>query len=368
MFFGREEVLQKIYNNLRGIYQDNVLVLRGQRRTGKSSIIYQILNQKEVDFMRHYSTVLIDMQGLKSARTSRLCGKIYDKIYTVLSNKHKSFSINIDLPFNDSPIENLDDFFDYLYSHYPDDKILLLFDEFEGLIESIRDGRVDPTFLDSLRSWMQHKENLSFIIVGADQLRTMLKDYSSILFNIAQFISIGHLNEAEAIDLIKIPLKNKISFDDVSISRILDLTGRNAYYIQLVCNALVDRMNQVFRNKVTLVDIEKTIIEKITVFGNYFEHLWERSYNEERLVLIIITDRIDKTGDMVTIDEIIKAIKSFDKGKIDDRKVIEALNNHEDRDILCHEESGSTKYYKFLIDLFRIRIKESTNISDFIGS
>ena len=58
MFYGRKEIMENIFNKLRGIYQDNVLVLYGQRRTGKSSIIYQIdrkstrLNSSHTDISR----------------------------------------------------------------------------------------------------------------------------------------------------------------------------------------------------------------------------------------------------------------------------------------------------------------------------
>src|SRR5437764_14035015 len=41
MFFGREDVFQFIRQTLIGQHRDNVIVLYGQRRTGKTSVLYQ---------------------------------------------------------------------------------------------------------------------------------------------------------------------------------------------------------------------------------------------------------------------------------------------------------------------------------------
>ena len=42
LFFGREDVFQYIRQNLKGEYRDNIIILHGQRRTGKTSILYQL--------------------------------------------------------------------------------------------------------------------------------------------------------------------------------------------------------------------------------------------------------------------------------------------------------------------------------------
>ena len=42
MFFGREDVFTWVRDNLIGRYQDHVLVLHGERRTGKTSILYRM--------------------------------------------------------------------------------------------------------------------------------------------------------------------------------------------------------------------------------------------------------------------------------------------------------------------------------------
>ena len=42
MFVGRQDVFDFVREHLLGTYQNNVIVLHGQRRTGKTSILYRL--------------------------------------------------------------------------------------------------------------------------------------------------------------------------------------------------------------------------------------------------------------------------------------------------------------------------------------
>ncbi|MCH8346618.1 MAG: ATP-binding protein, partial [Chloroflexi bacterium] len=59
MFFGREDVFEFIQQTLIGRHQNNIIVLYGQRRTGKTSILYQMRRHLGPDYLH----VLIDLQA-----------------------------------------------------------------------------------------------------------------------------------------------------------------------------------------------------------------------------------------------------------------------------------------------------------------
>ena len=44
MFFGRDDVFKFIKDNISSAAQKNVLILQGERRSGKTSILYQVKN------------------------------------------------------------------------------------------------------------------------------------------------------------------------------------------------------------------------------------------------------------------------------------------------------------------------------------
>src|SRR3989304_2536530 len=60
MFLGREDVFAFIREALTGRHRDNVIVLCGQRRTGKTSVLYQM--SRHLD--ERYLCIFIDLHGL----------------------------------------------------------------------------------------------------------------------------------------------------------------------------------------------------------------------------------------------------------------------------------------------------------------
>lgn len=73
MFYGRDDVFQTVYSHLIGQYQNNVVAIYGQPRTGKTSILYQMKRRlnEHGDF---YVPILIDVQGLSPKNTDNfLC-------------------------------------------------------------------------------------------------------------------------------------------------------------------------------------------------------------------------------------------------------------------------------------------------------
>ena len=59
MFFGREDVFRWIEENISGRFSDNMLVVHGQRRVGKTSVLKQLKNR----LPEKYIPVFFDFQG-----------------------------------------------------------------------------------------------------------------------------------------------------------------------------------------------------------------------------------------------------------------------------------------------------------------
>src|SRR3989304_4307112 len=59
MFAGREDIFQWIENSIAGQYADHILVVHGQRRVGKTSVLKQLGNRLPTRFI----PVFFDLQG-----------------------------------------------------------------------------------------------------------------------------------------------------------------------------------------------------------------------------------------------------------------------------------------------------------------
>jgi len=98
-FVGRQDVFDFVREHLLGAYQNNVIVLHGQRRTGKTSILYR-LHQVMAE---SHLCVLIDMQGQAARGEVDLLYSMADDIAYTLENQ----GIQVELPpradFEESP-------------------------------------------------------------------------------------------------------------------------------------------------------------------------------------------------------------------------------------------------------------------------
>src|SRR5204863_6666265 len=84
MFFGRADVFAFLRENLEGRFQSNVLVLHGNRRTGKSSILYQL---ERGDRLAPLVPVYLDLQGLGRLTTGSFFAALAKRLARALSGR-----------------------------------------------------------------------------------------------------------------------------------------------------------------------------------------------------------------------------------------------------------------------------------------
>ncbi|HYU73317.1 MAG TPA: ATP-binding protein, partial [Ktedonobacteraceae bacterium] len=90
MFFGREDVFQFIRQTLRGQHCDNAIVLHGQQRTGKTSVLRQM--RSRLDDAR-YLYIFMNLQSYALKDLDEFLWALADRIIRVLRREYR-----IDLP------------------------------------------------------------------------------------------------------------------------------------------------------------------------------------------------------------------------------------------------------------------------------
>lgn len=207
MFFGREDVFHFIQNALIGEYQDNVIILYGQRRTGKTSILYQLLNHKKLG--DNYIPVLISLEGLQELKSNaHLFGEIAQKIFSVLENDLQTGKPKID------DFDPTNTYFRYEFLEQKirpvlkDRKLLLMIDEYEVLEQCIDNPRTDVnvTLFYQLRHLMQHYDWISFLLNGSHKMEELNSNYWK-EFTGAIYHKISFLDPKSAKSLIEEPVK-----------------------------------------------------------------------------------------------------------------------------------------------------------------
>lgn len=328
IFVGRSSALRFALSNLSSGTQNNILIYFGQRRIGKSSILYQLMSSS-LNF--EYIFVYIDCQGFADSDTARLLYRLCREIRNCLLKRQ----ISIEEPSLDKFKENtfleLDDYLDKVEQSLAGKKVALMFDEYEFLEYKVKDGAVSPEIFNKLRNLMQHRNrNFAFIFVGTHRLTELTEDYWSFLFNIALYYEIGTLDEKDAKNLIVKPVEGYIKYDQLVIDKMLRITGNHPYFIQVLCRLLVNYCNNYSKGYVNLKDLNEVLDEAIEGSTAHVKYLFnDCSTKSEQEVLTFLSRTTDETKlsaspieifrlaiesgftyDLITVQEILSGLKN----------------------------------------------------------
>ena len=116
-----------------------------------------------------------------------------------------------------------------------------------------------------MKQWKAVTQNeraqFSVVLVGQDVVPSFKKEeYASNAFGVIQDIRLTYLEEQPARELIEKPIldaNGESRYIGNAITRILEYTSRNPYYIQIFCARLVDFMNKNKSIKVTEADVNE---------------------------------------------------------------------------------------------------------------
>ncbi len=353
LFVGRDDVFAYIKEHLFGAYQNNVIVLHGQRRTGKTSILYRL---KKVLTDTHVC-VLIDMQGKAARGTLDFLYSLADDIVYELEDHDLAVELPPRSDFAESPefvfrSRFLRGVYDKLPANSTGAKkhLLLMFDEFEELQKRVQDGKLEPEIFPFLRNLMQHEDNLDFVFAGTHKLEELGAEYWSILFNIASYKKITFLTHDDAQRLIAEPVAPHIEYDPIAIERIIDVTGGHPYFTQVICHELVAYHNETQRSYLTATDVEE-VLDRIVERGEaHFKFIWAESGPIEHAVLLALADLLE-TDDTASVDEV-QALLDKRAINLNSTPLTQTLDGLEMGDILTRSGPRSN-LYRFKIDLIR---------------
>jgi hypothetical protein len=353
IFFGREDLFQFISENMAGVSRQNILVLIGQRRIGKTSFLQQL----PARLGQEYLAVYVDGQLL--GVDPGMANFFYDLALAIgdaLAERGIKLSWPVLADFEQRPGGTFErEFLPAVLEAIGSRQLLLLFDEFEELEMRVASGRLEPTIFPYFRHLMQHQHRLGFIFVGAHRLESLSADYWSIFFNIALYKHVTFLDEAAARALVVEPVaESGLVYDDPALDKILRVTVGHPYFLQLICHALVNRANREQRSYLTLQDVNQVLGELVELGQAHFIFLWEQANSTERLILAALTDLLGQ-GSTVTAHEIAHLLAQRQMA-LELRETVEALRRLVERDIL-RQAPGQPPRYEYKLELVRLWVE-----------
>lgn len=349
MFFGRQDVFEFVREHLVGVYQNNVIVLHGQRRTGKTSILYRLQDL----LADTHVAVLVDMQGKAARGTADFLYALSDDVAYALENH----GIFVDLPER-TEYEAVPEFtfrsrfLRSVVSKLDSRNLLFMFDEFEELQRRVEDGRLEPEVFPFLRNLMQHEPRIDFLFSGTHKLEELGAEYWSILFNIAAYKQITFLEKDEVHRLVTEPVAaDGMEFDPLAVDRIVQVTAGHPYFTQVVCHEMVAYHNEVERSYITVTCVDQ-VLERIIERGEaHFKYIWAGAMPDEQRVMLALADLLPDADAAATPAQVTQEL-ARNGIEMSQDTLLRALAHLRAKDIVARSGPQSS-LYRFKIDLIR---------------
>ncbi len=360
LFYGRREILNFIMETIQSTNQSNVIVLVGQRRTGKTSTLLHLSDVAPPDILPVY----IDCQSL--GVSAGMTGFLYDLAWFI-SDALIERELELDVPdllvWEKDPAHYFQRrFLPRVYELLPyNATLLLVFDEFEAFEEMIANGTLPETFFSFLRHLMQHGGRLNFVFAGTHRLEEMGTDYWSVLFNIALYRQIDYLDKSSANKLITQPVDGKVIYDDLALDKIWRVTAGHPYFLQLVCYTLINYANKHKTGYITIADVNEMLREMLRLGEVHFAYLWQFSTFAERAVLIAMA-HLHEGDEPVTAADLQQSLRPFDLDLLP-ADITGALRRLVSREILSEYRDRRLSFYDMRVGLVKLWVEENRNLS-----
>lgn len=284
MFYGREEFISNVCESIINSPSKQVIIY-GQKRCGKSSVMLH-LKEKLQDTGKTFC-IFFSLGDIVNNLTE---ASFYYKILSTIQQEIENLEFDgvENLPYVDFPTYTafkqedddnpLNTFTKYMIRFkqackktpgWEEKNLVVMIDEFTYLYTEIKHEKISPSIMKQWKAVTQNdRAQFSVVLVGQDVVPSFKKEnYARNAFGVIQDIRLTYLLEGPARDLIEKPIlteSGESRYIGNAVSRIIEYTSRNPYYIQIFCARLVEYMN---RNKSIMVteadvnDVAKSFIK-----------------------------------------------------------------------------------------------------------
>ena len=326
MFVGREDVFTWIASNLLGGEKSKSLIITGQPRVGKTSLLLQMTNGSLGKVVRSHAPglflpIYLNMQDLEVRHDGELFSKLSQIISRTLRNRGITVPAPEIWPTSSHGYRLFDQYLDQVENVLSEDgKLILILDELDHLRFLIEEGWVTSDMLAYLRSLMQHRSRIALILGGTNRL---VDDFWTLLYNAAESRELGPLSKSQTERLIREPVQPQINFDDLVVERIWRLTGGHPYLTQLVCNRLLAEINadEVHPNLITQSHLSKVMSALLKDDDGYLLALWENTSEDAKGALAATAACVREAGLPISSSDIARRLGL----RPDDEKNLEGL-------------------------------------------
>ena len=321
MFFGRKDIVERIRLQLSTGQRANVILLEGNRRTGKTSILKRL---QAPDVLPGWIVVDCSLQGgvgheskpgLPTAEVFRLMAReigwaCHDAGFRVWlpgvapPGPDKPFRLalisGLAAAFSDDrPFEVFELYLQAVLKAAEPRRLLLMLDEFDKLQEGIDAGITSPQVPDNIRYLMHTYPGLSAILAGSRRIKRLREEYWSALFGFGHRIGVSALPGEDARLLVTQPVERRLAYVPEAADRVAELCARHPFLIQSLANRIFENAALSNRRNITVTAVDAAAREMVQD-NEHFRTLWDYAETDRRRFLLVLCQRLEEGPDPIT--------------------------------------------------------------------
>ncbi|MCK4900086.1 MAG: ATP-binding protein, partial [Anaerolineales bacterium] len=345
MFFGRQDVFGWIERSLMGKYIDHILVIHGQRRVGKTSILKQIPNHLPDQYLQ----VFFDLQGRTNTTLERFLWWLTREITRTLNRQYGlSLSAPDQAAFEADPEILFTHFLPEVQVALGEQVLLLTFDEFDTLQQpAIQESLARPV-IQVLRRMME-LEGISFIFsIGSSgqKLENMQSTYTD-FFKSALYKKISFLDQTDCTELITKPVEGVLVYQPEAVQRIYQVSAGHPYFTQLVCHELFSMCQKTGVRDIQRADVDAVLVSVIERGTVNLKFVWDEADDLEKWVLACLA-RSPECSELSTLTDTLRG----QRVRFSETDLIAALVHMQEKDVLTDKN-------QFVVELLRLWLRQN---------
>ncbi len=355
VFFGREDDFVYVRQRLTSEQHGVVILFVGARRSGKTSIMFQILDGR---LGEGYLPVFVDMQRLAGVSGDReFLERVAETIWERLDDRRLAREYYDFAAGN--PVLTFDRLLADVEQVMPGRRLILLIDEAEILHAKVEAGEVSAAVLTYLASILESRR-VSFCLTGSPGLSGATHAEWRRLTGKGDLREISFLSREDTLRLVREPVAGYLTCAPGVAESVYRLTHGQPFYTQVICTYAVDYLNGAQRQHLEKNDLDEVVRTIVDNPPPQLIYEWDSLSRSDQLALSLLSEE-GQDGEMGHTAEALALAVGRSGYPINLRAealhvLLEALY---ERRWLERDDRGA---YRFRVDLFRLWIRRSRSI------
>ena len=356
VFFGREDDFEYVRQRLLAEKDGIVMLFVGARRSGKTSIMVQILEGR---LGEEFLPVFVDMQRFSGDTGDRDFFNRLAEIVVQEGIKDERLALEYYDFSEGNPVIPFDRLLEDIQRLHPDQRIIFLVDEAEILQSKVDQGDLTPNVLTYMASILESRK-ISFCFTGSPGLGETQGTEWRRLSGKGEGREISFLSREDTTRLAQLPVEGQLEYADGVFDEIYNLTYGQPFYTQVICTNVVDYLNGAMRNRLEKEDLEEVVRTIVDNPPPQLIYEWDNLTPQEMITISLLSEESQGPGMGITSEELAEAIRENDYPLTMKADAIHiALESLYNTKWLERDEEGA---YHIRVDLFRQWIKRARSI------